>query len=94
MKMTPAAALNLLRKALASGRVRLSVHAEEQSEAAEVEFPFVLAELRIAADRASIGRNRTDPRCALAYGDMLTISFARDGEGMAAVVVTIMIQER
>lgn len=94
VKLTPSAALDLLRKALATGRVRVSIHASEQAEAAEVEIDFVFDELSTAAVRGSVGRNSVDPRCALAYGDRLTLSFARDGEGHRAVVVTVMFQER
>lgn len=92
--MKPVPALDLLRKALAAGRVRVSIHAAEQADAAEVEVDFVFQELGVAADRGSVGRNSTDPDCALAYGDVLTMSFARDGEGNRAVVVTVLIQER
>ena len=94
VKLTPPAGLDLLRKALATGQVRVSIHAREQAEAAEVEIDFVFDELNLAAARGSIGRNKVDPRCALAYGDRLSLSFARDGEGNQAVVVTVMFQER
>jgi len=92
--MTPDAARSLLRKALAQGAVRISVHGAEQIRAAGFEAGLIFAELDLAASRGSVGRNDANPKCALAYGDVLTMSFARDGERTAAIVVTVWVQER
>lgn len=92
--MTPASALDLLRAALDAGAVRVTAHAAEQVEAAGFETPLIGRELERAALRGAVARNSNNPGCALAYGDILTISFGRDGGRKAAVVVTVWVQER
>jgi len=92
--LTPATALELLRAALDAGAVRVTAHAREQVEAAGFEPGLIGRELERAADRGSVGRNSNNPGRALAYGDILTISFGRDGDRKAAVVVTVWVQER
>jgi len=92
--LTPASALELLRAALDAGAVRVTAHAWEQVEAAGFPPALIFTELELAADRGSVGRNSNSPGRALAYGDILTIAFGRDGARAAAVVVTVSVQER
>ena len=94
MKMTPAAALNLLRKAIAADRVRVTAHARAQAEAAGYDDATLADELRLAAARGTVGRNDSNPSYSLAYGVIFAISFGRDGEGNQVVVVTAFVMER
>lgn len=94
MKLTPDTALALLRKALAVGAVRVTDHARDQAEAAGYSLALILAELRLAARRGTVGRNDSQPTRALAYGNFLALAFTRDGHGNRAVVITAFILER
>ena len=94
MKLTPDTALALLRKALEADAVRVTDHARYQAEAAGYSLAIVLAELRLAARRGTVGRNTSEPTRALAYGNFLALAFGRDGHGNRAVVVTAFILER
>jgi hypothetical protein len=94
MKWTPETALALLRKALAADSVRVTDHARNQAEAAGFSLALILAELRLAARRGTVGRNDSQPERALAYGNFLALAFGRDGQGNRAVVVTAFIIER
>lgn len=93
MGMTPAAALNLLRKALASGSVAVRPHARMQAELAGFNEAFVRLELAVAAKHGTVGRNNAEPTRALAYGNVLTMSLGSQGAS-AVVVVTLWVQER
>lgn len=92
VKMTPAVALNLLRKALAAGTIDVRPHAEQQVEAAGYSRALIFVELNVAAQRGTVGRNASHPARALAYGNILTLSFVRGEDGV--VVVTVWVQER
>lgn len=91
MKLTPAAALKLLRNALAAGTIDVRPHAEQQVEAAGYSRALIFVELNVAAKRGTVGRNATHPARALAYGNILTLSFGRGDDGV--VVVTVWVQE-